>query len=403
MIVPALLVTGIVASENEREEWIATSLERVKEYRQSGEYEEGLPLAEEILKEAEGLGVPSLQAEAQYQLALLHHYRGSYEKARSHLELGLTLARANRLEDLQADCLNALGILEWKAGNLHPAARNLEEALEIWKRIGTSRNLANVHNNLGIIAYARKDFKAAVNHYRTGIENLAPEASDRLRASLYSNLAESLIPLDDLVEAEQFLTRSLEIEKVEKDPHNLSYTYYNLGELRARQDDPAEAIDLFQQALQLQLSIRNDWAAALTRLKMAEVYVQGGETEKALAVLSPGYESIKGLNALTLLRDYSKLYAEIFEKTGNSGKATYYRELNQWFTDRMEAADRAALVERDTGPGPAGDAGSLSSPFVSTMRAATLGILAIIIGVLFRENLRLRRRIQDAGGGRLNP
>ena len=401
-VLSGLLLMGLLAQDSVRTEAHADGEAQVRELldtaeqsRLAGNYVEGLLLAERAITEAEALEDPALIVEAQYQTALLHHYMEHYDQARSHLEVGLAMARVHDLKALEADLLNAIGILEWKQGNLGPAGKILSEALAIWEHMGNGRNMANVSNNLGLIAYSRKEYRKAARHYRDGIEWMEPDASDRLRASLYSNLAEALIPLDELDEAEKYLDLSLKIEERENDPHNLAYTYFNFGELRVRQGKSAEAIRLFRKALDLQLSIENDWAVALTRLRIAEEYTRSGDTESALMELMPGYEALKKLNALSLLRDYSDLFARLYEKRGETGRARYYRDLNKWFSERMNAdtgPDEAALE-----PSTTETASTKPSPFLSTVRAATLGLLGIMIIILFLENMRLRKLMQPDG------
>jgi tetratricopeptide (TPR) repeat protein len=368
-------------------------LEEAEALRNSGAYQEGLAMAEQALESARALDDAQLLVEAHYQTVLLHHYMENFGKAVSHIEIGLALARMNNLKTLEADLLNAEGIIEWKTGNLGTATGFLQEALEIWKQLGSRGSMANVSNNLGIIAYSRKDYRSAVTHYRNGIEWMEPDASDRLRASLYSNLAESLMPLDQLAEAERYLLLSLEIEERGKDPHNLAYTYFNLGELKARQDKAGEAVELYDKALGLQLAIENDWAASLTRLRLAEEYLRTSDTEAALRELMPGYEALKDLNAFSLLRDYCRLFAEIYETTDKSGRARYYRELSDWFAERVEGVNDPFAGADPPDQAIQELANQQNSRMVTTFRAMTLVILATMVALLVLENLRLRKKL----------
>ena len=221
----------------------------------------------------------------------------------------------------EADFLSAEGVLEWKLGNLSLATAKLEAALEIQKTAGSAINLASISNNLGIIAYSLMDYPSAVNHYKQGLAWLGEAENDRLRASLHSNLAEVLIPTGQLDMAEDYLYKALEIEERTGEPRNIAYTYFNLGELFSKRREASKAISLYQQALDIQTGLEDDWATALTRLKLAKEFWMQGQDKAAEMHLTLGFASARELHALSLLRDYCDLLAEFNEKAGKSGLA----------------------------------------------------------------------------------
>jgi tetratricopeptide (TPR) repeat protein len=377
---------------------IRESFNRIEELRKQGEYQESLQLANTTLRQAESLEDDALITEALYQLSLVHYFLESFEDARAYMDIGLTHARLYGFQNLEADLLNAQGVLEWKQGNLFEATAKLENALQLRQGLQQWVSMASIANNLGIIAYSQHRYDKAVEHYRQGLEWLGTRANDRMRASLYSNLAESLIPLGQYAEAERLLVDSLAIEENANEPLGLAYTYFNLGELRSAQGDPEAAITLYRHALEIQLSMDSNWSAALTRLRMAREFLAGGDTAAALAELEPGYTAVKRINALTLLRDYTSLLADIHEAKGDAELARYYRELRDWHSSRIESADQTgsptgAFRPTSRLPGaPATDERNLS-----LVRIAILSLLLVLVAFLLVENIRLRRQSNKAG------
>jgi tetratricopeptide (TPR) repeat protein len=256
--------------------------------------------------------------------------------------------------------------------------------------------MASIANNLGIIAYSLQKYAEAVEHYKQGLEWLGDEENERMRASLLSNLGESLIPLGRFGEAETYLMQSLEIEKRKEEPHGLAYTYFNLGELRSGQGDSEQAIELYRKALQIQNEIGNDWAAALTRLKLAREHMQTNDVDRALEELMPGYETAKEMNTLTLLRDYAAEFASIYKAAGETGLSRYYSDLEEWFSSRAQTPDpQPETLRIEATPPSTPDVAKQQSPSeMSTIRMATLGLLIILIFILVIENMRLRRLMQ---------
>jgi hypothetical protein len=115
----------------------------------------------------------------------------------------------------------------------------------------------------------------------------------------------------------------------------------------------------------------------------------------AIAVLKDGYEEVKELNALPLLRDYSAQFALLYEKQGTRGRARYYSDLNDWFQKRLDSVDIGTRMSND--PSPATLVGPIPqppSPDFSLIRIGTLGLLGVLILFLLVENIRLRKEMK---------
>jgi len=369
------------------------TLVQVEQLRAKASYEEGLVLAQNALSKAEALGDDTLLTEALYQISILYYFLERFEDARAYMEIGLTHARLHGLKAKEADLLNAQGVLEWKQGNLLEATAKLERALGIREDAEEWVSMASIANNLGIIAYSMERFSDAVHYYEKGLNYLSDRENDRLRASLYSNLGESLIPLGRFEEAEFFLLKSLELENAAEEPLGIAYTYLNLGELRSGQGLREQSIDFYRKALAIQQRIDNNWAASLTRLRLAKEYRLLEQPTKALDELKTGYETAKELNALPILRDYCREFADLYHALGKPGKADYYKTLGNWITREIQGEipsgrnpNEAPSMSELTPPIPP------SSPFnLSLIRGATLALLLLLIFILVIENMRLRR------------
>ena len=375
-------------------ETVPQLLQRAIDLRNSGSYAEGLDVAHAALQKAEEEEDVVLGTEAHYEIAILHYYLEEYSEARAHLEIGLTLARQNSLLKQEGDLLSAQGVFEWKVGNLTLASRLLQEALAIQTRENDRISMASTSNNLGLIAYSLKNFEEAANHYRQALEWLGELDNARMRASLYSNLGEALIHLDRLGEAEKYLYLSLAIEESLNDPYSIAYTHFNLGELRAREGQADKAISRYEKALELQISIGNRWAASLTRLRMGEEFLRQSDTEAALGVLLPGYEAIKALNALSMLRDYTEVLSRTYAIRMEKGRSRYYEDLHAWFSRRLNESGTAedGLTEPSRAQ-HSREARGEDASFAGT-RLAIITILGVLIILLMVENMRLRKRMK---------
>lgn len=369
---------------------LRAQIAEVETIRSQGDYDKAVTMAMEILDHAQNLNSPEILAEAYLQVVLSHYFADSFDQARSFLEIGISHARLHDMSSAEADFLNARGVIEWKAGNLWLAQRELEQAMTIKRETGDSVAVANIANNMGNIAYAMERYTDAVHSYQRALRELGDQSNPRLRAALLSNIGESLLRMDRLQEAEDYLQQSMQLEQKLKDPHYLAYTYFNLGELRSRQNNFPEARRLYQKAIHLQEENQNRWGSSLSRLHLARALLAEEKPEAALKVLAPGYRDAKSLNALDLLRDYSDGYASIYRHTGQHGLEKYYRELHQWFQNRLRKANSPDPGTANTPPETTTPPSPEQTASLFPWRAAVLLLLLLIVGLLLVENHRLR-------------
>jgi tetratricopeptide (TPR) repeat protein len=370
-------------------------LKEVESLRNTGSYPEAKTMVDVIIENAREHEDTKALVEGLYQLALIQYFENDLDQARATLEIGRSQAVFSKLEHAEADFLSAEGVLEWKLGNLSLATPKLQAALEKKTSLKDWVTMSSISNNLGIIAYSLKDYQGAVNNYRQGIEWLGDLENNRLRASLYSNLAEVLIPMGELEEAERYLKKSLEIELRTSEPRNLGYTYYNLAELDSEKGNAISAIDYYEKALQLQLQVKDDWAAALTRLKYGQELWKLGQEDKAVAELELGFETAKAFYAQSILRDYCSTLASIHQELGNSGLVDYYGGLHIYFSERVQLKQRGGLTGSSSESETEASAASGKAVIISPLQAGTILLLCLLIATLAMEIVRLRKRMKD--------
>lgn len=372
---------------------IIRQLEAVEDLRYKGAYGKGIDLAREALTLATELESPVLEVEAIYQLSLLYYYQHDYSLARAEMQVGLARSRVHELEELEADFLAAEGVLEWKQGNLHLALPKLQQAMRIRERRGNFLSMASISNNVGIIYYTLGNYEDAEFYYREALELLKKEENERLRSSLYINLSEVLIPMDRLVEAENLLRQALELEQELQDPQSLAYIHFNLGELASRKTETDLALSKFKEALALQEQIGDTWAIALTRLRMSGEYFNQNDLEQSLQHAEAGYRLAMGLNALSLLRDFSAHLVKLYGALGESGRVQFFSDQHAWLDQRVslenlqeEPVVSESVISQVDLPGD-----TAIFPF----QGIILTMVGTMILILVMENTRLRVRMRN--------
>lgn len=372
-------------------------LQQSEDMRNSSRFVEGLEAANSALSMSRELDKPELLIEAHYQCALHQYHLQQFNRARSHLEIGLTLARLHSIDHLEADLLAAFGVVEWKSGQLHDATQWLQRALDIRQQRSDWVSMASISNNLGIIQLALNNHLLAIEHFQTGLEwsDQAPE-NLRIRGSLLSNLAETLIKMNRPDDAEPHLVASMEIENKLNDPYNTAFTYFNFGELRAAQHRNEEALAYYLKALEIQQQLGKTWACSLTRLRIGEKFYATDAVERALPHLETGLAEAKQLNARTLLRDYAVLLQQIHFSLGNLQQSDFYRQLHVWLEDEINSTN---ATTPPAVPNNSSTEQADTTTIHPALRTATVSVLMVLMLLLLFENLRLRKLFKQSAAG----
>jgi len=115
-----------------------------------------------VLANKERLNRPGLEAEALFNLAILHASQSNYQDAlRDHWK-ALSIWRSLNDQKNEAISLSSIGELYHLMKNDARALANHVAALKIRRRLGDKRELAESYNNIGIIYYFRENYERAI-------------------------------------------------------------------------------------------------------------------------------------------------------------------------------------------------------------------------------------------------
>lgn len=136
-----------------------------------------------VLANKERLNRPSLEAEALFNLAILHASQGNYQDAlRDHWK-ALSIWRSLDDKRNEAISLSSIGELYHLMKNDARALANHVAALKIRRGLGDKRELAESYNNIGIIYYFRENYERAIANLElalaAGLESEAKQEISR--------------------------------------------------------------------------------------------------------------------------------------------------------------------------------------------------------------------------------
>src|SRR5690606_24599712 len=137
-----------------------------------------------VLANKERLNRPALEAEALFNLAILHASQSNYQDAlRDHWK-ALSIWRSLNDKKNEAISLSSIGELYHLMKNDARALANHVAALKIRRRLGDKRELAESYNNIGIIYYFRDNYERAIANLELAlVSGLESEAKREISRS----------------------------------------------------------------------------------------------------------------------------------------------------------------------------------------------------------------------------
>jgi tetratricopeptide (TPR) repeat protein len=245
--------------------------------------------------------------------------RGDLTAARQKYEQALTLSRQVGFRLGAASALNNLGIVLKREGAFDAAVKAYEESAALRREIGDRYGLATALNNLANALLEKGELARAQGLYLESIDIARQTGDQRALARALLNLGVVFRYQLKLAEAKRTQQESLAIRR-EISPPAAGEALVNLGEVHALEGDlPAaraafeEAIRIFKaaqvkrplsyslaglgsvarlegrpeaeprlrEAIRLQFEAQENNAAALTRIQLAQLHLDRGQSEQA--------------------------------------------------------------------------------------------------------------------------
>ncbi|XP_068663134.1 protein CTR9 homolog [Aristolochia californica] len=224
-----------------------------------GRYSESLDLYKRVLQL-----YPNCPAAVRLGIGLCRYKLGQFEKARQAFE------RALQLDPENVDALTALGIMDLQSN----------------EAFGIRRGMQKMQRAFAIYPYCAMSLNYLANHYFfTGqhflVEQLTETAlavSDHglMKSHSYYNLARSYHSKGDYEKAGMYYMASI---KETNKPHDFVLPYYGLGQVQLKLGDFKASLSNYEKVLEVYPENCESIKA------VGHIYVQLGQTEKALEIL----------------------------------------------------------------------------------------------------------------------
>ena len=250
----------------------------------SGELDRAETLYRAALTGYERLGTRRGQVMTTLALASLARRRGQSDQARQEYETALALAREVGFADGSYTALKGLAILNSIEGNLEAAERRFVDALAAARQSGNLGSEAAALNNLAIVVSDRGDLDQAGTYYQQALEGFRRIGHLDGIGSALNNLAILQWDRGQLSAAVASYRQCLETYEKLADRSSIALAAANLAEVEADMGDFESAALGLDRAIALQRELGEVMAAAKNQALRALLYVEEGQTDKALPI-----------------------------------------------------------------------------------------------------------------------
>jgi CHAT domain-containing protein/tetratricopeptide (TPR) repeat protein len=289
------------------------------------------------------LGERSDEAETRSSLCYLEQTRGSLQAALACQEETLALFRA--LDDTrnEARVLNNLAGIYDLLGEPDTALASLEQALALRHALGDRQDEAGTLNNIAAVHSALGEWQEALRFYDQARKILKTLDDHLLEGTVLNNMGSAYLNLGEPERARPYLEDALRLRREVGNRSGEVTTLNNLGTAWRKLGDLKKALDQHRQALDRAVSLDAVGQQAISRLRLAEDDLDGGDAAAALRDLDA---------ALALLRekDNRRTETDILHQRGRAlilaGRAREALPVLQEVLARRQAVrDRAGEAE----------------------------------------------------------
>ncbi len=224
------------------------------------------------------------------ELAELHLFRGSLDRAEEACRRGL-----DRLQELEARApfsgrmevmLRAsLGHIEMRRMALHKARPELERALRLSKGRSTTAERATILHNLAIVENQTNDFAAARRHFREAEKMLLAAGENRNAVKIATNLAVIAAKLGEVEQAQMELDRASRVLRRYPGPQIEFFFTYSQGLVALLSGKAEAAAASIERSLSMGRKLGDIHLVRFGEIYLAEALLFCGRYQKARRLL----------------------------------------------------------------------------------------------------------------------
>ncbi|AXT49380.1 response regulator [Aquimarina sp. BL5] len=287
---------------------------------------DSVKLATEALELSEKIQDDRYIGKSLNMLSLYNMIRGKGSKALSFAERAIECFES--LEDDRgiADAKYSIAGIHYKTNNYHLGMIYLIDALVIYQKYDDWHNQSRTQKSLGTIYEILGDENNAFEAYRIAIETAKKCNNKNLESNVYNPMSGMLLKNDKPKEALEIINKSIALKRETKDDRGFAFAIYGRGKVYNYNRKYEEARADYLAALSIHEKFNDVFGIGMTKHKLAQLYLETGENEKAKVILKEVVTFGERYNLSRTKFKASHLLYEIYSKENNHKRALRYLE-----------------------------------------------------------------------------
>ena len=264
-----------------------------KEYRKSGDHENGLKYCNKAISLASSIRVDNKTGWLK-GISLAYTNKGNvyldisnYSEALNNYNAALKITKLTNDKGQIAYISNQIGTIYLYKGNYQEALNNYFTSLELRRQINDNKGIADSYLNIGTVYYHLADYSEALKYYLTTLKIAERIKNKQLIASSYINTGNIYFHLKDYPKALQSFYASLKLEEELNEKYRIALINNNIGEIYVVQENYSKSLINFFLTLKIGKEINSP-------LLQATAYSNIGKVNEKQANFN---ESLKNYNA----------------------------------------------------------------------------------------------------------
>ncbi len=261
------------------------------------QYEKGLKLAEEVLKESQELGISFQEVDSINTMVEILWRLGRFDECLALIEQGEKILHnlPKEKEELAeidqkiATLLFHKGIIHYFKGNMDQALKYSQKSLIIRKHVGNKHLIAISLNSIGNILEQKGDLDQAMEYHQKSLVLRREIGNKKDIAASLNNIGNINWQKGDLDQALEFYQQSLTLHEELGLKQGIANTLNNIGLVHEKKGNLSQALEYLQQSLELKRQLGHKVGVAWTLLNIGIVYTQKGNLNHALEYLQQSF------------------------------------------------------------------------------------------------------------------
>lgn len=222
-----------------------------------------------------------------------------------------------------AESLNLQGFVYFNRGLTDFALRSFTTALSFYQEINDSIGMSKVYNNLGVVSYSINKYPEALYFFNQSLYIQQKTENWRNIIDIYNNVGGLYERLKQYDKAISLHRKAIELAKEHDYGLGFSSALNNIGVVFENTGLTDSAIFYYSAAVTCSNEIP-DIQLALMHSNLARCYLLIGEMQKCKSELDTALIHAEKIQSGTYLASIYELYADYYEKQGNTERAYYY-------------------------------------------------------------------------------